>query len=550
MAFSRRMALGLGGSAAAAAAISYFFTRHSGGGSVRKFEKGTLHRGNAAEPGSLDPALISGDGEDNIVSDLLTGLMVNGPDAEPLPGMATSWTTAPDGLSWTFKLREAQWSDGKPVTAGDFVFAWQRLLDPATGGPYAYFLYLFKNAKPINAGKMPLAALGVRAVDDRTLEIDLEHPAPYLLEMLTHMTLFPQPRHVVTAKGKDWSKPGNHVGNGAYVLKEWTPNEHITLEKNPRFYAAANVAIQRVIYYPTDDYSAALQRMRAGELDIQDRMPAQQIDWIRQNMPETISSTPMLTTEYVVLNHKRKPFDDIRVRTAVSMATNREVICQKIRRTGDLPAYGIVPPGIANFPGGNVLPFKTLPYEQRLEQAKALMQAAGFGPDKRLKTTYMIRATTAGYARAIAAALQQMYALIYIDAAIVPNDFAVAMAAAQAHDFDICEVAWGADFNDAETFLNLFITGGGDNWGDYRNPQFDTLLAESQNDANLESRGQKLKAAEALLLQDQAIIPLYFWVTPGMAWPYVKGWIPNSSNHHRSRWLSIDEKARAAQFSK
>ena len=546
MVFNRRMALAAG--ATAAGGIGYLALRGQQKGGRKLPERGTLHRGNMAEPGSLDPVLVIGEQEDNITGDLLTGLMAFGPDARPVPGMAISWTTAPDGLSWTFKLRDALWSDGTPVTADDFVFGWRRLLAPETAAEYAYFMYGLKNAKAVNAGKLPLNALGVRARDSQTLEIDLEHPAPYLLEMLTHMSMYPQPRHVIEAKGKAWTKPGNYVGNGAYLLKEWVPNEYVMLEKNPRFYDAANVAVERIIYYPTDDYAASLKRMRAGELDSQDRIPPEQIDWIKANMPETIDPIPQLVAEYVAVNHKRKPFDDIRVRNALSMAINREMITEKIRKVGDTPAYNIIPPGIANFPGGNSLPFKSWPYSQRISQAQALMRAAGYGPDNRLKTTYMIRSTAAGIYRAAAAATQQMFSLIYVDIAIIPNDFPVFNATTRMHDFDIAELGWVADFNDAETFFNLFRADSGDNWGQYSNPAFDALLNESQQETDLERRGRKLAAAEALLLHDQAIIPLFFWANPSMVWPYVKGWVPNNMDIHRNRWISIDEKARAAQF--
>src|SRR3954469_6738802 len=306
MAFNRRAALAGGG--AALAGLGYWALHQSGPpGKRTRTEPGVLRRGNVSEPGSLDPALVSGEQENNILGDLLAGLMINDPAGKPIPGMPQSWTTAPDGRSWAFKLREGSWSDGEPCTAEDFVFAWQRLLDPATGGLYAYFLYVIRNAQAVNAGKMPPSAAGIRALDPHTLEIRLEHPAPYLLEMLTHMTMFPQPRHVVTAKGKAWAKPGNYVSNGPYVLSEWVPNDHITLVKNPRFYDADKVAIQRVVFYPTDDYAAALKRMRSGELDTQDRMPSQDIDWIKANMPQTISPIPQLSTEYVSFNIKRKP---------------------------------------------------------------------------------------------------------------------------------------------------------------------------------------------------------------------------------------------------
>jgi len=548
MTFNRRMALGVG--AVAAAGLAALSWRRGGGGTRRVgFERGTLHRGNAAEPGTLDPALVQTEAEDFVTADLFTGLMTSDAAARPVPGIAERWETSPDGKVWTFHLRNAVWSDGVPVTADDFIFAWRRLVDPKVAAPYAYLLYPVKNAEKVNAGKLPLTALGVAAPDPHRLEVTLEHPAPYLLEMLTHMTTYPQPRHAIEAHGKDWTKPGIMVCNGAYILREWVANDHITLIKNPSFYDAAHVAIEKVIHYDTDDYAAALKRMRAGELDTQDRYPPEQIDWIKANMPQAIAPIPELSVEYLSLNIGRKPFDDIRVRRAVNLAVNREVVTGRVRRVGDVPAYNIIPPGIANFPRGNHLDFQHMPVPDRIRQAQDLMRQAGFGPDRRVRTTYKIRSTTAGMYRAVAEAIQQMLTLIYIDAAILPTDFAIFTGETQQHDFDIAELGWLADFNDAQTYLDLFRTGGGNNWGQYSNPAFDTLLARSEQEADVQRRGTILAEAEALLLKDQATVPLYFWASPYMAWPYVKGWVPNPSGYHRSRWLSIDEKARAAQFS-
>jgi oligopeptide transport system substrate-binding protein len=547
MAFNRRIALGVG--AAAAAGLAALSWRRGAPARRVAFERGTLHRGNGGEPGTLDPAQVQTEPEDFITADLFIGLMTSDAAARPIAGMASSWETSPDGKVWTFHLRDAVWSDGAPVTAEDFAFAWRRLVDPKTAAPYAYFLYPVKNAALVNAGKVPVTALGVAAPDPRRLEVTLEHPAPYLLEMLTHMTLYPQPRHVVEAHGKDWTRPGILVSNGAYILREWVANDHVTLTKNPRFYDSANVAIEKVVYYPTDDYAAALKRMRAGELDTQNRYPPEQIEWIRANMPETIAPIPELSVEYISINVRRAPFGDVRVRRAINLALNREVITGRVRRVGDVPAYNIVPPGIANFPGGNQFDFRPMPAAQRIAQARALMQGAGYGPDRRVSTTFKIRSSTAGIYRAVAAAIQQMLTLIYVDAAILPTDFPVFMGQTQAHDFDLAEAGWVADFNDAQTFLDLFRTGGGNNWGQYSNPAFDTLLAKSEQEVDLRRRGVFLAEAEALLLEDCATVPLYFWASPYMAWPYVKGWVPNPVGYHRSRWLSIDEKARAAQFS-
>ena len=505
----------------------------------------TFHRGNGAEPGSLDPALVQSETEDNILGDLVIGLMQMAPDAGPMPGMAERWTTSPDGLTWTFHLRQALWSDGVPVTAEDFVFGWRRMVDPATAAPYAYLFYPVQNAQAVNTGKLKPQMLGVRAPDARTFEVTLGHPAPYLLEMLTHMSTYPHPRHVVEAKGKSWAKAGNFVGNGPYVLREWVPHERITVTKNPLFYDAATVALEKVVFYPTDDYDAALRRMRAGELDSNTRIPAQDIDWIRANMPEIYHPVPQFSVEYVAVNHTRKPFDDIRVREAINLALSRETVTGKIRRVGDVPAYGIVPPNMANYPGGQSFAFQAMTTAARLARAQELMRQAGFGPANRLRTSYMIRSTAAGSYRAVAAAIQQMLALVYIDVVILANDFASFTSVTTIHDFDICQPAWLADFNDAESFLTLFLTGGGNNWGAYSNPQFDAKLAASQQEVEPAARGRLLAEAEAILIRDQAIMPLFFWVTPSIVRPYVKGWISNPTDFHRSRWLSIDAGSRA-----
>ena len=504
----------------------------------------TFHRGNAGEPQTLDSSMATGIQDDAIIGDLAVGLLTEDKIARPVPGMAVRWSTSADGLIWTFFLREALWSDGRQVTADDFVFSWQRLLDPKTAAPYAYFLYIVKNAEAINGGKLPVSALGVRALDAHSLEVRLEHPAPYLLQMLMLSPAYPLPRHVVEAKGRDWTQAGNYVGNGAFTFKEWVPNGHVLLEKNPRFYDAGNVALERVYFYPTDDYDAALQRMRAGELDVQVRLPVQEIDWIKANMPGTRDPVPLLSVEYLEVNHTRKPFDDIRVREAINLALNREAIAQRIRRIGDLPAYNLVPPGTANFPGGNAFAFRALSYPLRIERARALMRGAGFDEHKRANITYMIRSTAPGNQRAVAAAIQQMLAQVYINATILPIDFQVFLAETHNHNFDMAQTAWNADFNDAATFLELLLTGGGNNDSLYSNPAFDAVVAAAQNDGDLASRGKKLAAAEAIILKDQAIMPLFFWSDENLVWPYVKGWKANAMDKHRSRWISIDQQAR------
>jgi oligopeptide transport system substrate-binding protein len=537
----------LGGGAALVLGGGYLLARAQGGhASHARPQPGTFRLGNAAEPFTLDPTLTDATWEDFIIGDLMMGLTTEDAMARPIPGMAESWQTSSDGLIWTFRLRNARWSDGAPLTAEDFLFAWRRLLDPKTAASYAYFPYIVKNAQAINAGHLPGSALGAFAPDSHTLEVHLEHPTPYLLEMLTHTSMMPLPHHVVEAKGKGWTKPGNYVGNGAFLLTEWVPNDHITAVKNPRFFDAANVNLERVIYYPTDDYSAGLRRLRAGELDATDRLENNQFGWIKRNLPELLNPVPQLILDMVAVNLTKKPFDDIRVRTAINLAINREAITGKIVPVGYVPAYNIVPPGTANFPNGNAFDFKNMPAPTRAARAQGLMREAGFSPDNRLRANYMIRSTAAGSYRAVAAALQQMLALVYIDISIIPADAQIFYKQIQEHDFDMSQPGWQADFNDASNFLDLFRTGGGNNWGNYSSPAFDQMLTAAQNDPDIQSRGRKLATAEAILLKDQVVMPLFFWVSGNLVRPYVKGWDANPMDKHRSRWISIDEKARAA----
>jgi oligopeptide transport system substrate-binding protein len=499
-----------------------------------------LRRGNNSEPRSLDPHYIQDQYESNIVGDLMMGLTVDGPDGISIPGAAESWETSEDGLTWTFHLRAHNWSDGTPVTADDFVYAWQRMMVPDTAAPYASLLYIFKNAQAVNTGAMPPEALGARAIDAATLELTLENPAPYLPELMSNFTTYPVPRHVVEEKGSDWTKVGSYVGNGPFALTEWVPNDHITLDKNPGFYDAANVAIERVIYFPTSDTDAALRRFRARELDLMDELPIAQIDWLRARMPEAVRIEPFLGVEYIPINMTHAPFDDVRVREALNLALDRNAITEQILRLGYPPAYAVVPPGTANYPGGSQMAFAGMTMEERIARAQALMAEAGYGPETRLSTSLLVRSTGAD-ARRVPAAIQQMWRAIYVDLEIVPADGAVAGARLQEGDFDLGLSNWVADFNDARNFLFLLMAdGSGKNYARYANPDFDALIYASDAERDPARRGALMAEAEALALSDYPWIPVYFLVTRDLVQPYIEGWISNAEDVNRTRWLSFE----------
>ena len=499
-----------------------------------------LHRGNTAEPRSLDPHYAQGQYESTIVGDLMMGLTIDGPDAISIPAAAENWEVSDDGLIWTFFLREHNWSDGTAVTAEDFVYAWQRILNPETGAPYASLLYIIKNAQAVNAGALAPTELGASAPDARTLVLELENPAPYLPELMSHFTTYPVPRHVVEAIGINWTDAETYVGNGPFNFIEWVPNDHITLDKNPLFYDAENIAIDRVIYYPAADPDAALRRFRAAELDMLDELPISQIEWLRANMPEAVRIEPFLGLEYIPINFTRPPFDDARIREALNLALDREILTEQILRLGYAPATAIVPPGTANYPGGNQMEFAATPMDQRIARAQELMAAAGYGPDNPLSTSLLVRSTAAD-ARRVPAAIQQMWREIYIDLEIVQADGAITYSRIQEGDYDLGLVNWIADFNDARNFLFLLMRdGSGKNYARYDNPAFDALILASDRETDPALRGALMAEAESLALGDYPWIPVYYLVTRDLVQPYVQGWISNAEDVNRTRWLSLE----------
>jgi oligopeptide transport system substrate-binding protein len=496
-----------------------------------------LNRGNGAEPDSLDPHFAGGTGEENIIGDLLMGLTTLDAAARPIPGAAERWEVSTDGLTWTFHLRDHTWSDGAKVTAGDFVFGWQRLVDPKTASRYAYNLWVVKNARAVSEEKLPPAVLGAVAKDARTLVVTLEHPAPYLPELLAGLQAMPLPRHVVAAKGGAWARPGAYVSNGPYVLKDWRPNDHVTLAKNPRFYDAAHVRIDRVTYYPTTDTNAALKRYRAGEIDTQTPAPLAQIAWLRANLKNELHITPSLALSYIAFNLDDPPLKDARVRRALNLVYNREAIVEKVLKQGEAPAWSYVPPGTANYPGGIAPDFRRLPYAARVAQAQRLMREAGYGPFNRLALSFAT--TTNPESRRLAVIFQAMVKPIHVDLAIRSSDFQIHQRNLRQRQFQLGAASWYADFNDASNFLDLLRSDAGNNYAGYRNPKFDALLDAAQNQPDLERRGALLQTAETVAMADYPWLVTRFAVQSDLVKPYVRGWTPNLRDFHRSRWLWI-----------
>lgn len=483
-----------------------------------------LNRGNGSEPDTLDPAFATSQAELNILGDLMVGLTALDARARPISGIAKRWEVSKDGLTWTFHLRQAQWSDGRPVTAQNFVAGWRRLLDPKIAGRAAATLWPVKNARAISGGKLPPSALGVGATGAQMLTVTLENPAPYLAELLA----LPAAAPLASQAG---------VFNGPYVLKNWSPNDRITLARNPRFYDAAKVRIDTVNYLPTPDTQSALRRLRAGELDMQTPLPSAQLTWIRQNMPGALRIMPSLALAYLVLNQRDPALADIRVRRAINLVYDREAVAQKVMKLGERPAYSYVPPDVSGYRSGPALDFKPLPPAARLAQARRLMQDAGFGPFNKLRLTYA--ASSNPDSRRLAAVFQAMARQIHIDVKIQVADYQINLRAMREGQYQIGYTTWLADFDDASNFLDLLRSNAPSNYAGYSNPKFDAAMAKAEREADAAKRTALLQAAENIALADMPWVPIRYLAQSEAVGPRVGGYIANARDINRSRWLWI-----------
>jgi oligopeptide transport system substrate-binding protein len=491
------------------------------------------------EPKSLDPHMVSGTWENYIVGDAFLGLTTDDAAAKPIPGAAESWTISDDGLTYTFKLRDHTWSDGRPVTADDFVYSFRRIIDPATAAEYASILFPIKNAEKLNSGAMKgMESLGVRAVDEKTLEITLEGPTGYFLELLTHYTAFPVPRHVIEQKGGEWVKPGNFVSNGAFYVTEWTPHARIVSSKNPKFYDAASVKLDKVIYYPDEDRNTVTKRFRAGEIDYAADFASEQIEFLKRELPKETRIHPYLGTYYYPINVKKPPFDNPDVRRALSLAIDREAITDKVLKTGELPAYGVVPPGTGEYGQPYVPEWAKLPMKERQAKAKELLKGAGFGPDQplRLELAY----NTSENHKRIAVAVQAMWKQIGVQAELVNREAKVHYDMLKQHQLDVARAAWVADYNDPQNFLYLLETRTGPmNYGQFSNPEFDRLMMEQGQARDQAKRMELMHQAEKIAIDNDAWASIYYYVSKALVSQKVQGYVDNTKHIHRSRWISV-----------
>ncbi|MDH3418532.1 MAG: peptide ABC transporter substrate-binding protein [Gammaproteobacteria bacterium] len=494
-----------------------------------------LHVGNGAEPGSIDPHRAEGVPSSNIQRDLFEGLVNEAPNGDLIPGAAESWEISDDGLTYTFNLRrDARWSNGDSVLADDWVYSLRRSLDPMTMSRYTFILNPIRNAESIAAGQMPITELGVRAIDDYTLEIQLEGPTPYFLGLLTHSASYAVHQPSVEAYGDQHTRPGNLVSNGAFQLEDWVVQSHMKLVRNPQYWDNGNTILDEVWYYATEDQTAELRRYRADELDMTSTVPTRQLAWARENLPDDLTIAPYLGSYYFGFNVTRPPFkDNPSLRRALALAIDRDIITRQVTGAGQLPSFGWVPP-VNNYEGQK-MPEADWTQAEREAQARRLYAEAGYSAENPLRTEiiYNTQEDHRRLALAIAAMWKQV---LGVEAGILNQEWKVFLdTRRQKIDTQIYRGGWIGDYNDAFTFAELMLTTSGLNDTGYSNAEYDALLQEASMEGDLARRAELLQQAEAILLEDLPILPIYYYVTSKLVKPWVGGYESNIMDHHRSK---------------
>ena len=442
---------------------------------------------------------------------------------------------------WTFKLRDnAKWSNGDPVTAGDFVFSLRRLVNPETASFFAETLDAIKNVSAIVAGEQPVDALGVSANGDQELVITLERKTPYFLSLLTHPSAFPVNARNIAEYGEAFSRPGNLVSNGAYKLDDWVLGAVIEISRNEFYWNDEQTAIDTVRHHVVQEPTAELLRYRAGELDITSTVPTDAFESIRETRPSELRTAPILSVYFFGMNLSRpKLGDNPALREALSMAVDRQALVEQVIARGEEPAYSFVPPGIDNYEAPE-LPFAMMSTEARQERARKLYRDAGYGPDAPLEIE--LRYNTSETHRRIALAVQEMWKQVLgFEATLINEEFRVLVANMRAMQItELFRLSWNGEFNDPSAFLSLFESENPSNMFGYANPNFDRLMKDAIDQVDPDRRRSFYEEAERELLSDHVVIPLYFRVSKHLVSPDIRGWEDNVLDYHYSQHLSFD----------
>jgi oligopeptide transport system substrate-binding protein len=502
-----------------------------------------LHMGNGTEPQGLDPHLATGVPEHNIIAALLEGLVGENPKSlAPAPGVALSWDISEDLLTYTFHLNpQARWSNGDSLTADDFVYSWKRLLMPNLAAEYAYQLFVVKNAREFNQGNInDFAQVGAKALDSRTFEVQLEAPTPYFLSLLNHYSTFPVHRKTIEKfgaiddPGSLWTRAGNFVGNGPFVLTEWALNRIIRVEKNPHYWDHDVVTLNEIRFYPIDNNVTEERMFRSRTLHITNTVPEEKIEKYRQQYPHLINISPYLGTYFYRFNVNKPPLDDPRVRKALAMSIDRVKIVEAITKGGQIPAYNLTPANTLGYTAESKIIFD-------VEQARQLLTDAGFPDGVGFPEINILYNTNEGH-RKIAVALQQMWKqALGIELKLYNQDWKSFLFTVTNMDYEIARGSWIGDYVDPNTFLDMFVSGGGNNQTGFSNLKYDSAIQSAAKTIDMTQRFEYFQQAEKILTDQVPVMPIYTYTRLYLKAPELKGWHNNILDHHPYKYVYLEK---------
>ena len=500
-----------------------------------------LHLGNGAEPQDLDPQIIAAYTDYNIVIALFEGLTaIDEKTSQGVPAAAERRDVSTDGLVYTFHLRtNGRWSNGEPVTAVDFVYSIHRMLSPALAAEYSYALWPLKNAAAYNRGQISdFAAVGAEALDDHTLRLTLAQPTPYFIVLVAHQAWLPVHRRTIEKfgrmdqRGTAWTRPGNLVGNGPFQLKEWSANERVVVERNPFYWDAARVRLREIVFHPIDNVDTEERNFRAGQLHITYELPLSKIDTYRREQPEALRIDPFLETVFLRFNVTRPPLDNKLVRQALARAIDREAIVSHVTRGGQAPAYCYTPPNTGGYTARARTPTDFV-------EARRLLAAAGY-PGGRGFPLLDLQMNTSEINQKIFEAVQAMWKReLGISVSLSNQDFRVYLDNQRTLNYAISRARWAGDYADPNTYLDMFVTGGGQNWTGWGRPEYDRLIAEAGQTLDPGKRFELFQQAEALLLDEAPVAPLFFGTRTYLCHPAVKNWPPALLGIHQYKHVYL-----------
>jgi len=501
-----------------------------------------LHYGNRSDPQELDPHIVQGVPEHHILQALIENLVAEDPkDLRPIPAQAERWEISPDGTVYTFHLRSGiRWSNGDPVTAQDFVRSYQRALTPSLGSEYAYMYFVMKGAEDYFKGKsLDFSSVGAKALDERTLQITLNGPVPYFLSLLNHYSWWPV--HLPTlAKHGDpyqrsnrWTRPGNFVGNGPFVLDQWKVGHVIVVRKNPHYWNAANVKLSAIHFHPIESSDTEERSFRSGQLHVSNEVPLSKIPVYRDRQSQLLRIDPYLGCYFYRMNTTRPQFKDKRVRQALAMAVDRKTIVERVTRGGQLPAFYFTPPDTVGYTSR-----ASLRYDP--EAARRLLAEAGYPGGKGFPAFEILYNTSESH-KAIAEAVQQMWKReLGIDVRLINQEWKVYLDSEKRLDYEVSRAGWIGDYPDPSTFLETFLSESGNNRTGWKNAEYDRLLKEAARLGDQQTRYELFQKAEAIFLDELPIIPIYHYTRVFLIQPSVRGWNPTILDHHpwQNVWLA------------